>query len=159
MTGLIVNVILKKVIKQPRPDGTELEDEGMPSNHAQFLGYFVTFYICELVFRSKRLDIFYRFVYSCAGICHMILVAYSRVYLNYHTFDQVLCGCLVGIIYACFWYFLKMKYLDPVGIWLCKSKLFQWLCIRDYSHFGYVSVDEYVCVCGRSNNHHIYKKS
>ncbi|PJF18522.1 hypothetical protein PSACC_01646 [Paramicrosporidium saccamoebae] len=34
-----VNSALKKIIRQPRPLGTNRDDFGMPSSHAQFMGF------------------------------------------------------------------------------------------------------------------------
>ena len=40
LVGVAVTVGIKKAVDQPRPDGAHLDDEGMPSSHAQFIWFF-----------------------------------------------------------------------------------------------------------------------
>lgn len=43
-----------------------------------------------------------------------LLVCISRIYLQYHTFTQVFCGALVGILFATFWFFLTCLVFTPL---------------------------------------------
>ena len=50
------------------------------------------------------------------------LVLYGRVYLQYHTVNQVYVGCLVGVTFACIWFFLNQKLFTPhIFPWLVRS--------------------------------------
>ena len=56
--GVALCVFIKKYIKQPRPDGAHLEDEGMPSNHVR------VFSVCLFVFKFK-VSINKYYIYLC----------------------------------------------------------------------------------------------
>ena len=61
------------------------------------------------------------------------LVAVSRVYLHYHTANQVLAGLAVGAAMGSLWWACYAAALEPGGRALCESDLGQRLLIRDYS--------------------------
>jgi len=116
-----VNLVIKAVVKEPRPPrpfgatpmqtegGFSLGGSGMPSNHAQFM-----FYIAAIAFfrhqsgafpppfgrASKR---------TVALVGQLLLwtaaaaVAYSRVFLVYHTVQQVCAGAFAGVVFAAVW--------------------------------------------------------
>jgi len=96
---------------------------GMPSSHAQFMAFFSVYFTLFLLLRhhpptritnrssaaispkfpflSARAQYF---LVSIAVLLQAALVAFSRIYLNYHTPRQVLAGCLAGTMsaLACF---------------------------------------------------------
>jgi len=43
-----LNMVLKRVLREPRPAGSHREDYGMPSSHAQFSGFFAVYLILLL---------------------------------------------------------------------------------------------------------------
>lgn len=95
----VLNIFLKQIIHQPRPDSRErlkLETFGMPSGHAQSTA-FSTVYI----YLSTQTSLIY--VYLFVTILCMI----QRVAYNHHTFLQVYVGVLVGIMFAYVFYSLK----------------------------------------------------
>lgn len=53
MVNLVVCVILKKIIRQPRPEGSDISGEGMPSNHAMFVAFFTSYSAYFLIHRVK----------------------------------------------------------------------------------------------------------
>ena len=61
------------------------------------------------------------------------LVAVSRVYLHYHTVNQVLAGLAVGAVMGSLWWLVYVAALEPAGRALCASWVGQRLLIRDYS--------------------------
>ena len=97
LLGLIFgNLILKNVIARPRPfslTGTELlipapEDFSFPSGHTM-----ASFETATVLFYANRR----------AGTAMIILasiVAYSRLYLYVHYPTDVLCGCVLGILFG-----------------------------------------------------------
>lgn len=151
LIGVAINVIVKKAIKEPRPDGAHLEDEGMPSNHAQFIFFFAVFYTLELLFRSPRkvCPYFLRLFYSMMLFALAVTVSFSRVYLNYHTFEQVLVGAGLGALNASIWSFVcKSKIIICMCEYACRTWLFQFLAIRNYSEIEYCAVEEYIAMTG-----------
>jgi membrane-associated phospholipid phosphatase len=112
----ILNLVLKGIIKQPRPsedikqfnlalthgkrflfkDGIPHDIFGMPSGHSQSV-FFSTIFI-YLSLRKK--NIFY--VYLIISLLTMI----QRVTFNYHTTLQVIVGAIIGAAFAYFIYYL-----------------------------------------------------
>ena len=58
------------------------------------------------------------------------LVAASRVYLGYHSIDQVLAGAVLGVVMAFVWV-VVMSRLAGVYAWLAGSRLVGLLHLRD----------------------------
>ena len=110
-----LNLILKYLIKEPRPQNLLKDGSfGMPSSHSQFIGFFCTFglFYCHRYGGPDKLKGWEWLIYL-ALVVSMIAVPYSRVYLNYHTTEQVLVGSLVGSIFGYIWY-LSM----PIVYWI-----------------------------------------
>ena len=82
------NTILKKYLQVQRPF-EKGRGYGMPSSHAQFMGFMMGYFF---FYKRKKHKLYY-FGLIISGI----LTAYSRVYLEYHSFDQVIVGLLLGI--------------------------------------------------------------
>ncbi|CAG8537247.1 2686_t:CDS:2 [Paraglomus brasilianum] len=89
LTCELTNAILKRIIREQRPTDKLGDGYGMPSSHAQFVGYFAVFSILHL---------------------------YTRVYLNYHTPTQVIVGYVIGSIFAACWFVLVEYVLRPIGV-------------------------------------------
>lgn len=128
----------------------------MPSSHAQFLFYFATSLSLFLLLRHKPpssryikrptrsveiLDPAYfqkplvlaeRLLLSCLVVTLALSVAWSRIYLAYHTPRQVLVGCAAGAMIAAAW-FLITSWLRSNGwvSWGCDTWLGQALRLRD----------------------------
>lgn len=97
-----LNYILKHTIKQSRPvsnlevrDSTKLfEEYGMPSSHSQFM-WFVSTYM--LFFLHIRLSLggqnggtsWIKLSWGLVNILLAVVVSYGRIYLHYHTWEQV----------------------------------------------------------------------
>ena len=141
--NLALNFILKKLINQPRPQASNLKDEGMPSNHCQFVAYFSTYFILEFMFRCKSLGIRYRLLYSILLMILLVAVAFSRIYLQYHTLEQTTVGIVTGFFFALLWHYIVKSFLNPNCVRLSRTPFFKWLCIRDYSSVEYASLEEY----------------
>ena len=156
LISVMVNIFLKHTLKEPRPGfhnhyldksvDNALESEyGMPSNHAQFMFHFATYYSLQLLFRSWSLPSKYRVLYSFGLLLVASLVSYSRVRLHYHTVAQVVVGDCVGFITGLIWYIVSITSTE-LSIVICRQKWAEWLCIRDYSGKigSYPPVDEYI---------------
>ncbi|KAK2816733.1 hypothetical protein FQN49_008038 [Arthroderma sp. PD_2] len=136
----ILNFGLKRLIKQERPDQMNGKGYGMPSSHSQFMGYFAVFFTLFLLFRhSPSSSIFAGYLsvlervgvatLACAGA---VMVAVSRIYLNYHTPEQVLAGSVIGMIYGFVWFEIG-TYLRQSGWlgWVLDLELLRYFRIRD----------------------------
>lgn len=88
----LINLILKKLLKHPRPEGIHQDGGyGMPSSHTQFMWFFVI--STMLLLKTQRLKNY--LLILCA-----VVVSYSRIYLGYHSTLQVLVGAIIGFLNA-----------------------------------------------------------
>lgn len=85
---------------------------GMPSSHAQFVSFFSLYLALFLLLRhaphpththtpttfAQRLGL------SILAVAAAGAVAFSRIYLSYHTGKQVLVGCAAGAAFALVWF-------------------------------------------------------
>jgi dolichyldiphosphatase len=132
---LIFNKILKKLINQPRPLNSSLHStsSGMPSLHSQFIFFFAVFYILQIFFlENKLLGMLWKLFYASLLVAASIIVAYSRVYLNYHTCEQVFVGGFCGTCFAIYW-FVHEKSIESFLKRLFSLPYFRILGVRDFS--------------------------
>ncbi|QRV97245.1 hypothetical protein RhiJN_25264 [Ceratobasidium sp. AG-Ba] len=112
---------LKKVLRQPRPVGTDKVTYGMPSTHSAA----ITFYAIYIILSANRLPIhpawhfpaspYVRVIPSVISLPWAAGVSLSRVGLHHHTMEQVLAGCLLGAITAGVWFQLWVSGLNSYG--------------------------------------------
>lgn len=112
-TNVVINLILKLTIKDPRPSNEKLIYEiaiyngerlpldiyGMPSGHAQITSFCTTF--IALVTKSYVLFLSY-IIISAISIL-------ERYHHNKHTIIQLLVGLLVGTTIGCIFYVVCSK--------------------------------------------------
>ncbi|XP_023028920.2 dolichyldiphosphatase 1 [Leptinotarsa decemlineata] len=135
----ILNYVLKHTICEARPvhrDAIHVE-YGMPSSHAQFVWFFAT-YIIYFVFiklyhmnNNTIIENLSKFLIISSSLVMAVLVSISRIYLEYHTFWQVLCGAVVGILFATFWFALTYLVLTPLFPQIVSWKISEILLLRD----------------------------
>lgn len=90
---------------------------GMPSSHAQFLAFYSVSLTLFLLYRhtsppshasspspNSSTPLVHRVAVSIVSVIIAVLVAASRIYLNYHTPRQVLVGCAAGAVSAVAWF-------------------------------------------------------
>ncbi|KAH8609051.1 putative PAP2 superfamily [Trypanosoma vivax] len=100
----VLNAILKKVLKMPRPHhylrrSGEIgapSSHGMPSDHAQFMFFFVTWLLRKA--HANKIPVPVGMQLFLLGAA--TLVACGRVYNSFHTVAQVVVGAIVGIVNA-----------------------------------------------------------
>jgi len=115
----ILNLVLKGLIKEPRPsedpklfnlalkhsarfkfiNGYPYDVFGMPSGHSESV-FFSTIFI-YLALKDIKITILYLII--------SLLTMYHRVLTNNHTVLQVLAGALVGILFAGFIYLMARQ--------------------------------------------------
>lgn len=109
ITGTVVNISIKEIFKVPRPIGQpgirslRLKTAGgysFPSGHTQSTSTLCTFFMLE--FRRN-------WIYAL-GICMILLVALSRLYLGVHTPLDVAGGAIVGAVWVVIW-----DYIDKLS--------------------------------------------
>ena len=108
-----LNFALKRILKEERPKQMHGKGYGMPSSHAQFVTFFSLTLTLFLLFRHvpklptpshTPLTMISRIGLSGLALASAGLVAWSRIYLNYHTPKQVLVGCIAGSVSALSWF-------------------------------------------------------
>lgn len=148
----IVNKVLKVLLKNPRPDfhrdfgGDGSLSYGMPSAHSQFIGFFAAYYICIAVFKIPNLKRWQKLTWAIILTCVGLGVAESRVYLMYHTWQQVVVGVIVGVVFGIF-YFIFSSLMRDVGIvdWVLSWPIINYFHVKDSYHHCYQSFsDEYM---------------
>lgn len=147
-----LNFALKRILKEERPKQMHGKGYGMPSSHSQFVAFFsvslTLFLLCRHVPKRPSashtpLSAMARVGLSglamgCAG-----MVAWSRIYLSYHTEKQVLVGLAAGTISAVGW-FLITTAVRQVGLlaWGLDHPLLRLFRMRD------LVVEEDLCQAG-----------
>ncbi|EDO15980.1 hypothetical protein Kpol_499p8 [Vanderwaltozyma polyspora DSM 70294] len=147
----IFNNIIKNIIKQPRPysfgetfqNGTMRSGYGMPSAHSQFMGFFFVYTSLRFALRWKGLNQ----VKRMAGIITMgtlaFMVCFSRVYLKYHTLEQVLVGFSIGLVSGSSYFFI-VGILREIGIleWVLQLGICKMLYMKDSCNLAPITLKE-----------------
>jgi len=148
-----VNFILKRIIKEERPRRIHGKGYGMPSSHAQFVVFWSIALTLFLLVRHRPppavrnshrpWSLAQRLLVSLGSQVVAAAVAWSRIYLGYHTPKQVLIGCLAGALSAIAWFCVTAVARD-IGLisWLLELPIVQWFRIRD------LVVEEDLCQAG-----------
>ena len=126
-----INKILKRLIKQPRPHISLMgPGYGMPSAHSQFVGFLLSYWSLKLWLQWGTVP--NKFKYNLYLFIFTITVCLSRVYLLYHTFDQIIIGYVIGILNGII-YFGAVGLVRQIGLvdWLLKWPLCRTLLITD----------------------------
>ncbi len=113
-----INFCLKRIIREERPKSMHGNGYGMPSSHAQFVAFFAVHLTLFLLLRHKprRFDdgkgyhnpmtLATRAGLSVLTMAGAAAVAWSRIYLSYHTPKQVLVGLIAGTVSAVGWFIM-----------------------------------------------------
>ncbi|MEJ8758225.1 phosphatase PAP2 family protein [Pontibacter sp. H259] len=99
LTSTILNQALKRLFERPRPETAMLEQSGLsfPSGHAMIGGSFYGLLI-YIVWRTVPNPI-WRWLLTILLTFLLLLIGYSRVYLNVHYATDVLAGFSAGILW------------------------------------------------------------
>jgi membrane-associated phospholipid phosphatase len=84
---------------------------GMPSGHSQIIWAVITYFIIHLYYETEHLDNF-NYVYPLQVIVLIsigVFVSFSRVFIDCHTFRQVLVGGLLGAGIGAGFYYMYPK--------------------------------------------------
>ncbi|CAL8071922.1 unnamed protein product [Calicophoron daubneyi] len=143
----LTNIVLKRFLKHPRPTqlSAQTRSYGMPSDHSQFMGFFCACFICFLFIRLDKKSFSHGFRYILCGGCILstLLTCYSRIYLFYHTVQQVFVGLALGIIFGLAWFLIVQVFLTPMFPQMCNSFIGRILMLQDFTLIPNVLVFEY----------------
>lgn len=100
--GFILNILIKIIVKRPRPDLSPLLIEpsfSFPSGHSMnsFIFYALLAYLIFHFTKNKRLA----FIISFISTLLIFLIGVSRIYLGVHFPSDVIAGFIAG-----FWWFV-----------------------------------------------------
>jgi len=137
-----VNMVLKRYFQEARPcrPGDEAflySKHGMPSSHCQFMSFFAAYLILFAYMRLKPHEsenfILRKHVIAFSSLLSAVLVSISRIYLHYHTLEQVSVGLIVGGISGIAWYLIVVSFCMPCAHQIVNTKLAEFFLIRDSS--------------------------
>lgn len=149
----LINKIIKVSIKSPRPDfhknfgrdgGSYGMTYGFPSAHSQFMGFFAGYYICVILLKVPMPKSSKKPICLFAAIS-MMGVAFSRVYLLYHSNVQVIAGLITGVTLGII-YFIITSVARDVGLveWILNWPIIKYFYVKDtYYHIYQTFAEEY----------------
>uniref|UniRef100_A0A0X3NXM7 Dolichyldiphosphatase 1 n=2 Tax=Schistocephalus solidus TaxID=70667 RepID=A0A0X3NXM7_SCHSO len=144
-----LNYVLKHLIKAPRPlvhPSLLVTGYAMPSNHSQFM-FFMACYLF-LFCTCRLLRQHYSAVYLNSACIFALLLscitAYSRLYLGFHTFQQICIGSLIGIIAGFCWFLLVHFILIPRFSYITDSRLGRFLMLQNLTFIPNVLQFDYL---------------
>ncbi|XP_017777912.1 PREDICTED: dolichyldiphosphatase 1-like [Nicrophorus vespilloides] len=135
----LVNSILKNTIQSARPMSRsgDYNEYGMPSSHSQFVWFFTTYVIYFVFIRLHHMnnntiiENMSKLLIISSSVLMAVIVCISRIYLQYHTVAQVLCGALVGFLFATIWFTLTYMLFTPLFPMVVSWKISEFLLLRD----------------------------
>ncbi|XP_069948905.1 dolichyldiphosphatase 1 [Cherax quadricarinatus] len=135
-----LNLVLKSVIAEPRPvlRGGLYTEYGMPSSHSQMMWFFAVYSVLFLIFRLRHIsnsmmELLWKVMVAVGLVTAASVVMFSRVYLLYHSWSQVLWGALVGVLLGCSWFMLTHLVLTPLFPVIASWSVCERFMIRDTS--------------------------
>lgn len=150
-TGLLLaaalSSALKPLLRQPRPQGFGLDhvsgyEHGMPSSHALFCAFAAAHVACwALSGRWREPSLLWRAALAGAALALAAAVAAARVYLHYHTLEQVAVGGALGAALGAAWFAATEVLLRPHYAALAGLPLARWLRVRDCSSVDVLRVE------------------
>lgn len=100
--------MLKNNLKDPRPNYKCNQQYGNPSNHTVFLTSVIMWFIMDGLFTAKQYQLRKKKFLVPLFMLYPFIV-YSRVYLNYHSIEQMITGLILGTFIGIIWYILCTK--------------------------------------------------
>lgn len=128
---------LKHVLKHPRPATCKMlnlcHSHGMPSSHTSMMFCYASITLClaiRLHSRRGRISKAVSAVEQLACGVLAVAVGWSRVYLGYHSTDQVTAGAMLGVSFGVCWFGI-MNILQPLYRWTAQLHMLQLLGVKD----------------------------
>ncbi|RCH98814.1 hypothetical protein CU097_014408 [Rhizopus azygosporus] len=128
----VINYLLKEAIEQERPYAHLGDGYGMPSSHSQFIWYFAVYGALYLVKNISFHQSIWKVLISNLMLLLAILVSISRVYLGYHTLNQVIAGSCIGTCFGICWFALvQLIYSTGIIDTIIDSPLAKMIYLKD----------------------------
>lgn len=146
----VLNNIVKNHVKHPRPRVFEGFQQnglrsgyGMPSAHAQFMGFFFTYLTLRLWLQWRGLTTTRRLCGTLALATVSCSVIFARVYLHYHSVPQVLVGTCIGSSLGVTFFFIgTMARTTGLTNWVLSWSISDFLSLKDTCFFEPESLAE-----------------
>ena len=140
-------IALKNIFREPRPNYLCNAEFGYPSNHTCFFTCILFWFITEELCTPEFFQFKYK-LYLIQFILVYPLILYSRYYLYYHSFEQIIGGFILGIIIGVGWFLISTKII------LSNDNILTQIMIKFniennltydllYQDDGYILLDEY----------------
>ncbi|KAF6251807.1 phosphatidic acid phosphatase type 2/haloperoxidase, partial [Scenedesmus sp. NREL 46B-D3] len=128
---------LKHLMKHPRPATCSMlnlcHSHGMPSSHTSMMFAYLAVSSCIALQLSRQRGTVSRVLAAAEQLAlaaAAVGVGCSRVYLGYHSGDQVLAGALLGSVFGVAW-FGVLRMLAPLYGVLASWRMLQRLGVKD----------------------------
>lgn len=100
----IISGIIKNLVKYPRPVRGQIFKKdgglvwGMPSSHSQFMSFWCIYVILMYIYKwpYRKLTCLEKMVYIISTLIVVMIVVFSRIIFEYHNWNQVIVGLLLG---------------------------------------------------------------
>ncbi|XP_057290553.1 dolichyldiphosphatase 1-like isoform X1 [Hydractinia symbiolongicarpus] len=122
---------------------------GMPSSHAQFMSFFAIYMLFFAYIRLKMhvyekfMDNIRQHLIAFSSVGASVIVCYSRIYLHYHTLEQVIVGIVVGLVNGAVWFYIVETLFTPIFQDIVNTKIAEYFLIRDSSNIPDILWFEY----------------
>lgn len=116
LSNILLNFVLKLLIRNPRPKESCLTSFGFPSGDVQsiaFVAYFLYQDAINLIKKSKYGKDCRKPWILFVIITSVSIEAISRVLLKHHTIVQVISGILIGFVFALIWKKFTIYIMNP----------------------------------------------
>jgi len=109
--SVIISQVIKHIIQKPRPINQLIIETGysFPSGHATIAMAF--FGILIYLFKDEIKNKLIKHLFIIINILLILLISFSRIYLNVHYLSDVLAGLILGLICIFVAIFISKKYL------------------------------------------------
>ncbi|CAF97127.1 unnamed protein product, partial [Tetraodon nigroviridis] len=150
----VVNWVFKHILREPRP----CAEYGMPSSHSQLIWFFVVYFFLFLYLRmhqtnnARCVDLLWRHILSIILLGLALSVSYSRVYLLYHTWGQVIYGGVAGSTFGIIWFFFTQEVLTPIFPKIAAWPISEYFLVRDTSLIPNILWFEYTVTRSEARN-------
>ena len=109
--------------------------------YAAYVTLFVAF---RLHYEGQFLERLWKVTLLLANTALALTVMYGRVYLGYHTVEQVFYGCLIGTLLAYGWFYAVDILLTPWFPLVASLKVSEFFLLRDLTSIPNVMWFEFV---------------
>eukprot|EP01134_Creolimax_fragrantissima_P003217 CFRG3217T1 len=149
----ILNLAIKNLLKEARPVFDDYPAHsgvygkfGMPSDHTQFVAYFSIF-IGLCLWKRFQYSAMYALIWRSLGTLVLFTlvfgVGFSRIYLRYHTLNQVVAGGIIGLMVGTMWFYIGHLMLRDSFKYVVSLSISKFFLLRDSSDVENVFMFEY----------------